>query len=569
MYDQAVQAQFINTYAPINFSELYRIGATQKAAMDEAAQQFGAALQKFGEFRSPSAVDTQNWYNLTIGRKDMQDAINQLATNPEALKDAGFRASLQSLINSTDYASLSKLMQSRDAMLQRQELNQKLTLENRFNPLWHDVDFNSYDTLNNNIFNDLNPIPYMSIQEMVQPYVDNLKGEFLGRKNGFIFKGVNEQMTDDQLRRNWSSIQNTPQYNKYMEILMKQGYTQQDAADELQKQIFTAGREFTWNDPQVDPWAIEQMKLQAKYANASGVSGSGSLNNLNRIVGQDSRRTYLLQFSGLSPEKVDAYMRDGESALTDQDKLIFNNNLNPQSVQSRLRLATVQVSKANNSYRAGENFALDMLSTNISNEASEIYSKIGTTNSKVGEKEYKANNSRNFILASDFLNQFLGRVPKDNKFSDDWNKGTVFNDFNVVGTDRIITDGMNAYHLKYAIIPRSQGYYDQYEDNGENKIETKYSSNDIVGVNARFIKGNKNIKSTTTNIKDDGTVSTTTKTEDTDDKIIVPVLTPIQNYGESAITQDALWNDVRGLSSKTTDIQNLKSEIENIYNYVR
>ena len=49
MYDQAAQAQFLNTYAPINFGELYRIGAAQKQAVDEAAQQFSNQLQKFGD----------------------------------------------------------------------------------------------------------------------------------------------------------------------------------------------------------------------------------------------------------------------------------------------------------------------------------------------------------------------------------------------------------------------------------------------------------------------------------------------------------------------------------------
>ena len=44
-YDQAAEAPIMNTYVPINFGELYRIG------------------------------DTQNWYNLTINRKDVQDAI--------------------------------------------------------------------------------------------------------------------------------------------------------------------------------------------------------------------------------------------------------------------------------------------------------------------------------------------------------------------------------------------------------------------------------------------------------------------------------------------------------------
>ena len=100
MYDQAAQAQFLNTYAPINFGELYRIGAAQKQAVDEAAQQFSNQLQKFGEFRSPSRVDTQNYYNLTIGRRDFQDAINQMISNPDYMKDSANRAQLQSLINS-------------------------------------------------------------------------------------------------------------------------------------------------------------------------------------------------------------------------------------------------------------------------------------------------------------------------------------------------------------------------------------------------------------------------------------------------------------------------------------
>lgn len=114
MYDQAAQAQFINTYAPINFGELFRIGAAQKEEMDRAAQQFGAQLQKFGEFRSPSAIDTQRYYDLTIGRQDIQDAINQMVSNPDALKDASFRSSLQSLINNIDYSSLSLLKESAD-----------------------------------------------------------------------------------------------------------------------------------------------------------------------------------------------------------------------------------------------------------------------------------------------------------------------------------------------------------------------------------------------------------------------------------------------------------------------
>lgn len=131
-YDRAAEAPILNTYVPINFGELYRIGAAQKQAVDEAAQQFNTQLQKFGEFRSPSAIDTQNYYNLTINRQDVQDAINQIVSNPDALKDAGFRANLQSIISNTDYGSLSLLKESADNLRAGLEMRAKMEAEGRY-----------------------------------------------------------------------------------------------------------------------------------------------------------------------------------------------------------------------------------------------------------------------------------------------------------------------------------------------------------------------------------------------------------------------------------------------------
>lgn len=39
-YDRAAEAPILNTYVPINFGELYRIGAAQKEAVDQAAKRF-------------------------------------------------------------------------------------------------------------------------------------------------------------------------------------------------------------------------------------------------------------------------------------------------------------------------------------------------------------------------------------------------------------------------------------------------------------------------------------------------------------------------------------------------
>jgi hypothetical protein len=51
---------------------------------------------------------------MTIGREDFQNAINQMVSNPDYMKDASNRAQLQSLINSVDYAALSQLKESAD-----------------------------------------------------------------------------------------------------------------------------------------------------------------------------------------------------------------------------------------------------------------------------------------------------------------------------------------------------------------------------------------------------------------------------------------------------------------------
>ena len=181
-YSQPAQADFINTYVPINFGELYRIGTTQKAAVDQAAANLQNNIQKWSEFQSPSAVDTKRYYDLTIG--SMKDYITELASNPDLLKTQEGRSRLQSMINNVDYNALSNLKQSRDAMLWRQKVDQQLMLSDKYNPLWHKVDYTGYNTQAAGIFNDVSPLAYKSEVDIVKPFVDNLKPGFIRNQGG-------------------------------------------------------------------------------------------------------------------------------------------------------------------------------------------------------------------------------------------------------------------------------------------------------------------------------------------------------------------------------------------------
>lgn len=552
MYDQAAQAQFINTYVPINFGELYRIGAAQKAAVDEAAQQFGTQLQKFGEFQSPSQIDTQRYYDLTIGRQDFQNAINQMVSNPDALKDAAFRSQLQSMINSVDYGTLSNLRSSRDAMLKRQEVNQKLMLENRFNPLWHDVDFANYDTVNSKIFDDITPLPYMSVRELVEPYVNNLKGEFLGAKNGFLWDGVTDEMTDAQLQKNLSSIQNTPQYQKYLETYQKMGLNPEQAQQQLLNEIYTAGREYTWNKADRDPMAIENMRLQRKYASAANTANN--LLNLTRVLESDATRNHLLKFTNLTPQEVDAFAEQGFKALSPEKQQEVLNLKNPGYVESKMKNYYDQVLKDTRRRSTAENAVIDLMSTPISYEASDKYAAYGTTGKQDKDGFYTANNSSNFKLAKELVYNTIGKDADKGlqKFISLWNDGNNFSNFKISSDQRMISDGNDIYIVKHAYIPEDQLL--------KARIDRKSLS--ALGTPVTVDAGPK----TTERYDNRGNLESTTTSSSTPVKTIrITVLQQLPRSGEAAITSDAAWMDKNlGIQTKTQDIQDMLSQEENL-----
>lgn len=173
-FDQAAEMPILNTYVPIDFGNLYRIGATQKAAMDQAIADVSSAIQQFGEFRSPSRVDTENYYNMTIGQ--MSDLINQAATDPDKMKDPGFRAQFYGRLNSLNYAGLAQLRESADNLRAGLETRAKMEAEGLYNQNWDDSNIPEYDTLGTGrVFDDITPVRYMNANQLSNPYFDNLK----------------------------------------------------------------------------------------------------------------------------------------------------------------------------------------------------------------------------------------------------------------------------------------------------------------------------------------------------------------------------------------------------------
>lgn len=252
-FDKPIESEYISQYTPIPFEQLYAIGKANNERVDKAYNDLANQFSKWGEFRSPSAVDTKRFYDYTIGAA--QGIVNQLAANPDLIKTAEGRSMIQSFINSRPYNELSQLQQSREGLLQRQAVNQKLMLAGKYNPLWHDVDFTNYDTVNSGIYNDIAPLAYKSERELVEPFVNNLKPGFIKQEGMYDWRGVSTDRTDTELAKNLSSIYNTPEAQKHLEILQRQGLSKQEAEEQFARSLFTAGREFAYQDRELNPLA--------------------------------------------------------------------------------------------------------------------------------------------------------------------------------------------------------------------------------------------------------------------------------------------------------------------------
>ena len=250
-FDKPIESEYISQYTPIPFEQLYAIGKANNERVDKAYQDLGNQFTKWSEFRSPSAVDTKRWYDLTVGAG--QDVVNKLAANPDLIKTAEGRSLIQSFINTRPYNELSQLQQSREGLLQRQKVNQQLMLSGKYNPLWHEVDFTNYSTLDSGVFNDVAPLAYKSEVDLVKPYVDNLKPGFIRQEGAYDWRGVSSERTDQEIANNISAIYNTPEAQKHIQVLIQQGYTPEQANALFASRIYRAGREFAYEDRELNP----------------------------------------------------------------------------------------------------------------------------------------------------------------------------------------------------------------------------------------------------------------------------------------------------------------------------
>lgn len=470
-YDRAAEAPIINTYVPINFDQLYRIGLTQKQAIDEAADQLSTAVQKFGEFRSPSRVDTERYYAETLGR--MAPWIEQAAANPDSMKDAGWRAGLQAALNGLNYTNISQLRESADNLRAGLEMRAKMEAEGAYNPNWDRSDIANYNTLSNGVFSDITPIRYMSANELSNPYFDNLKPSDLGfvTRNGVRYNrtGISYDTLYNIADARFNDLVRTPQGQMYYrDLLQANGNDPESARAAFVSMIADSQRDRIIDLYDVDPVWFTQWKNR----NSSGSTDTSQrvLTRLDLVhTSLTNRRNDIFnaQYNKLSEEQKkqfndnynnrldaaakkmeDAYIKYAntqapvDAALFEEAKNQYQATLySPIRTANRQQMLDTFKNKVNFSaeegdeakeytrenYRRGVQAALDEASVEVSNDKDDAwFSQYGGTPRVVTDEAgnqtntYGYANSTGFLLPETIFVQSTGVTPRDTRRESGW-----------------------------------------------------------------------------------------------------------------------------------------------------
>lgn len=206
---------------------------TQQQYNNAARQEFYRGLQdikdfqkEYGDFITPILAD-QDWYNKNVTGR-VRDFINgayergiDLVRSPEG------RAAISQLINSIPIGNVAKLRSSAKNAEEYLKERAKLEMAGLYNPnteKYAGKGLDTFNTLDDGIWDRMSPVPYQNMADFSKSYFDNITPiQRSATKNGISYtvSEITEPMLQDIADRHFNDLVNTPQgrlmYKMYLD----------------------------------------------------------------------------------------------------------------------------------------------------------------------------------------------------------------------------------------------------------------------------------------------------------------------------------------------------------------
>jgi hypothetical protein len=215
LYDSPAQAQFINTYVPIQFEGLYKVADKAQKELDTANALEDELLTNYSTLNTPIAAHKKEWDTNIFG--GIRNLIDTEIQTSEDLKDPIKRSKLQ--------AAARKLkMNPRTGVLLQSAQNAKDFIK-KADPRWGAAETSkAIDYNEDGVFEQTNT-PYTTWQEESAPLVDNLKEEVIGHDPSgmFLIKGISKDRVNNSITTGLPTIANSVSTNMRYELAKSQG----------------------------------------------------------------------------------------------------------------------------------------------------------------------------------------------------------------------------------------------------------------------------------------------------------------------------------------------------------
>lgn len=225
LYDSPAQAQFINTYVPIQFEGLYKVAEKAQADMDKGQELLDKlnSIKSLGSLSKKDNADYEAKYTKPITEYINNNVkSNYDLTNPEVL---------------SKLASLTRMAQSDPDAVNMLETKAALKdaakkVDAKWGSVYGDI-FSNYSSVANGVYSG-NPMAFRGWEGAADDYTSELSERRIGKnKNGEFIIGIPEEDIYSVVNAKKESIAQDPEVRLLTQKAMKEGQITTQSNPEL------------------------------------------------------------------------------------------------------------------------------------------------------------------------------------------------------------------------------------------------------------------------------------------------------------------------------------------------
>ena len=219
-YDESVAMPVVDLFDNAMMQQYIAAAREQYKEAEDSRKEF---YKSYGDFYSPSAVDTENYYNATVGGANKMIADAQ-ANGIDLFRSPEGRAMISQFIASRPYAELAKYKQSAENLKTYLKMVAQAKANGTYNEDFERFQLNGMDpsnwsTADNGVWQTLSPAKYQDIYESTNKWFNGMKASDLGLDptGRYRISGVNQAAMDKIVNSNLTDFVKSDLGKFYME----------------------------------------------------------------------------------------------------------------------------------------------------------------------------------------------------------------------------------------------------------------------------------------------------------------------------------------------------------------